>query len=108
MTVNIPAWLLPALANIAVLLALAVYTIRKARAAVAVSFWMVGEFKGVTKRGNIVWTFKGLYSDRAKALSECKGKSFFLVPVALDTTVTEETSPKVEYPNLNEAKNHGA
>lgn len=105
MTINIPVWLVLAVLNIALVAGAAVYIRKRLSRVRGNSFWMVGEFKGVTKRGNVVWIFKGIFSDRETAVSECKGKSFFLVPVALDTTVTEETSPKVEYPN---GASHGA
>lgn len=110
MTIHLPTWLPLTLLNVAVLAGLTVYVRRRlASLRRPTRLWVVGEFRGTTKRGHIIWGLMGIFEDRSRAVAECKGKAFFLAPVEVDTPIPADGAgmPKCEYPHLKEA-NHGA
>lgn len=62
--------------------------------------WIVGEFRGATKRGLVVWTLKGVYTSRSRAFNACADRLHFMVCVPVDSVIPEEGDdlPKCHYP----------
>lgn len=110
MTVHIPLWLPFLLLNVAALAGLTAYVRRRPVVVRGpVRLWLVGEFKGTTRRGHVIWLMRGVFAERARAVAECKGKAYFVAPVEVDALIPDDgvAGPRCEYPHLSEG-NHGA